>query len=172
MSNLPTEEELEAAVHEVIVILGRQNQEELGWIYSSTRHSVNYQGQPELNRKIQARIDNAIGGVSIVYIFALLETYINRELWEYADDGMRKKMYAYLHIRNTVAHGFDGKRAERYADKFDDLMTSGKPINGIKSFNDNEIIVEPNIWIGLKDFIPKFLASILHKVVNYGFETK
>lgn len=171
MSELPTEQELGIAVNKVINILGRQNQEELGWIYSSSRNSVNYSGQPEQNIRIQARIDNAVGGVSIVYIFALLETYISRDLWKYGNENMRERMYAYLHIRNTVAHGFDGKRADRYVEKFNNVMYSDQPINGIKSFNNDVIILEPSVWTGLKDFIPKFLASILHKVINYGYTT-
>ncbi len=171
MSELPIEQELGIAVNKVIGILATQNQEELGWIYSSSRHSVNYQGQPEQNARIQARIDNAVGGVSIVYIFALLETYISRDLWKYGDENMRQRMYAYLHIRNTVAHGFDGKRADRYVDKFNNVMSSGQPINGIKSFDDDVIILEPSVWTGLKDFIPKFLASILQRVINYGYTT-
>ena len=169
---LPTEEELGLAVNEVIQKLANQNQEELGWIYSSTRHSVNYQEQPETNARIQGRVDNAVGGVSIIYIFALLETYIPRALWKYSEDSLKKRMYAYLHIRNTVAHGFDGIRAERNVTEFDEIMDSDSPISGILSHNSDEIIVQPTVWLGLKDLIPRFLGSILHKIINYGYDAE
>ena len=169
MPNLPTEEELELAVTTVSKILARQNQEELGWIWSATSNSVNYSGQPENNKRIQARVDNAVGGVSIVYIFALLENYIPRGVWKYALPENVEKMYAYLHIRNTFAHGFDGFRAERYVDKFDSVMASDKPIPGIAYFDNEKIVVCPDVWQGLKKFISIFLSNILHRVINYGY---
>jgi len=166
MSDLPTEEELELKVHLVMKILASQNQEELGWIYSSTRHSVNYSGQPENNARIQARVDSAVGGVSIVYIFAFLEVHIQRALWQYASIELKERMYAYLHIRHTVAHGFNGSRVNRYKELFDNIMSSENPIKGIAHYDENTIVLEPNVWFGLKDLIPKFLTNILHKVFN------
>lgn len=169
MTTLPTEEDLGLAVSKVSKILAAQNHEELGWIYSATRNSVNYTGQPENNERIQSRVDNAVGGVSIVYIFALLENYIPRGVWKYALPEHVERMYAYLHIRNTFAHGFDGSRAERYGDKFDSVMASSKPINGVEFFDNEKIKVNPSIWQGFKDFIPTFLGSILQRVINYGY---
>jgi len=169
MSALPTEQELGIAVATVGKILSTQNQSELGWIYSSTRNIKGYAGQVSLNRSIQNRVDNAIGGVSIVYIFALLETYIPRAVWKYAEPHHVERMYAYLHIRNTCAHGFDGSRAERYVDKFDAVMRSGKPILGIEHYDADVILLQPQVWQGLKDFIPVFLGSVLQKVINNGY---
>ena len=86
----------------------------------------------------------------------------------YAKEDLKERMYAYLHIRNTVAHGFDGCRAERYASQFDRVMNS-RAIPRMQSFDNTTIILLPYAWQGLKDFIPAFLSSILHRVINYGY---
>lgn len=169
MTKSPTVEELQKAVSDVCGILASQNQYELGWMFSCTRNIRGYEGRPKENAQIQARLDNAVGGVSVVYIFALLESYIPRSVWQYAEDEHRDRMYAYLHIRNTCAHGFDGARADRYKDKFDTVMASDKPILHIERYDANAIIVQPSVWQPLKDFIPTFLGSILQKVINYGY---
>lgn len=164
-----SEEELTAEINFVLSAVATQNHAELGWIWSSTRHAPNYPGQAALNTQIQARIDNAIGGMTVIYLFALLESHIDRKFWEYAEEIHRERMYAYLHVRNTAAHGFDGQRAERYFEQFNIVMSSTTPISGIRHFNETHILLDSNVWMGLQDLIPKFLMSILKRVVNYGY---
>jgi len=153
--------QLEMAASKVITELDKQNRE-LGWILSSTRFVEGYEGQVELREELQARMDHAIGGMSIVYLFALLETYIGREYWDTVNESMKDKIYAYYHIRNTMAHGFDGKRAERYVDEFDRVMNSENPIRGVVDYDNNTIIVDASIWIGLKDFLRSFVAAVVN----------
>ncbi|MRX27923.1 hypothetical protein [Kangiella sp. HZ709] len=166
---LPSEEELGLAVNGVLSFLATQNQAELGWIYSETRHIKGYSGQVEVNQNIQKRVDHAVGGLAVVYIFAMLEEFIPRPLWKYAAEEHRKRMYAYLHIRNTVAHGFDGSRADRYRKQFDDTMETN-PLQGIKYYDEASIELDPYVWTGLSKAIQNFLTSILQQVVNYGYD--
>lgn len=160
--------ELGLAVNEVITELTRQNQAELGWIHSETRHVKGYDGQTESNKELQIKVDHAVGGMSVIYLFALLESYIPRWLWEYGNEDMKLRMYAYLHIRNTIAHGFNGKRADRYANKFNQVMESEKPISGIISYTEDTIKLDSMVWQELKELIPSFLTTIINNATSHG----
>jgi len=163
------EEELNLAVSKVLKAVSNQNQNEIGWIYSATRNVVSYNAVPEHNEKIQKRVDHAVGGLAVLYFFSILENYISRKHWEYARCDLRKRMEAFLHIRNTIAHGFNGHRAERYTDQFNDVMKSDNPIRGVKSYDAEYIKLAPEIWQELPELFSKFLLSMLHQVVNYGY---
>lgn len=103
--------DLTNAVVELRRILGDQNQDVLGWLWGSTRNQVNYK-DAEQRAVRQARLDHAVGCLSILFQFAVLEESFRQSDWPKAwtEDQIRR-IRAWRHVRHCAAHGFDGSRA-------------------------------------------------------------
>ena len=116
-----------------------QVQNELGWLYSSTRRIDGYPNNPEATISVTDRLHHITAGLTCVYMFAILEEFVDprssewNDFLNYLTDDDREKLKAFKHVRNTVAHGFDGSRAQRDVDKFDNVMARPNPSERIQS---------------------------------------
>ena len=76
-----TTEDYIEGLDEISKAIGTFDQGEIGWLYSATRHAPTYQ-DAALKEDIQNRLDHAVSGLSIVYMFALFETHFPKCKWK------------------------------------------------------------------------------------------
>ncbi len=99
---------------------------EFGWLLS-TRNLVEH-GNKEQQAAIQKSVNRCIQGILIVYLFALWEEYVPRNLEEnWLSSSERERLRAFRHIRHSFAHGFGGARANQCRSEFENVMKSTQP---------------------------------------------
>lgn len=108
------------------------NQREFGFLISGKRHienSVKYPKTPDEQTKIRAGVRALIEGSALVYLFAMWEAHTPEDMIEWLTADEKQRFNAYRHIRDSVAHGYKGSRADFPARKaaFEALM----PFDGI-----------------------------------------
>jgi hypothetical protein len=93
---------------ELASILQKTN--EIDWLPSLPQH-VDYQSN-EATKIVRADLEHLVGGLSIVYLFAIFENYYPIKYWEdfISDPVKLEVLRAYRHVRHSVAHGHKGKR--------------------------------------------------------------
>lgn len=158
---------LQNSLIKLMSVLGSLHQEEVGWLYSSIRHSVNYPN-PQDRIRIQDRLNHATGGVLVVYLFALFETYFEKNDWnEYLKPDELEKLLAFRHIRHSIAHGFNGTRADGHRTEFDRVMSSPTTrITGVKKFDNDSITLAPEVGIQCLDYMKDLSQKCVARVAN------
>ena len=157
-------------------------QREINWLYNNTTTIVADNYQPETREEIQDRLHNASAALSILYLFALFETYFPRfhpddkdktdDRWKRAFAPMRlETLLAYRHIRHTVAHGFNGHRATNHRQQFDKVMKEN-PLPGIAHYDNDSIWLRHTAGLDCVAFLDRAaqygLASIANgKIVDW-----
>lgn len=148
-------------------ILVSLHQEEVGWLYSSIRYSVNSQN-PQDRIRIQDRLNHATGGVLIVYLFALFETYFEKNEWnKYLKADELEKLLAFRHIRHSIAHGFNGSRADGHRTEFDKVMKSPTTkITGVIKFDHDSITLAPEVGIQCLEYMKNLSLKCIERVAK------
>lgn len=150
---------------------------ELGWLYSNMRTIDGYPNNPDATINITERLHHISAGLTCIYIFAILEEFINPRSSEWNDflDILRpedkQKLKAFKHIRNTIAHGFDGTRANRDADKFDCVMSRQDPserIQAVTIHNSNTIKLSHFAGLECYQFVSNVVDYALQRALNPG----
>jgi len=145
--------------------LGGFDQGEIGWLYSATRHAPTYQDSA-LNESIQKRLDHAVSGLSIVYMFALFETYFPKRKWKkYVAPKILNELLAYRHIRHSVAHGFNGERARDHSEEFEWLVNTSRP-QCIEDWGNDSLLLNEYGYKDLKPIMEKAISSALNSLYN------
>lgn len=144
-------------------VLIAMNQQELGWIWSSSRHAVTYPN-PELRASTQRRLDHSVGGLTVVYLFALFEEYFPRAEWSKVTLPDEQRLLAFRHIRHSVAHGFDGSRANTHAVEFDAVMASSSPIEAVESWDSTHLWLKAHAGLQLRDLLDSTAARAMVQV--------
>lgn len=170
-----TTEQINQGIHLFYEILGRQNQAELGWIYSETSRVKGYPGNSEYNQNLQKKVDHTVGGLAILYLFSVFESLIPKSLRQHIDEGIDKdKFYAFLHIRHAVAHGSECSRLNIYgglfdrAKEFDDVMQSNAYIRGVATYDATSFTLHSYVWLELSDLLQqKIVPNLANKIANY-----
>jgi hypothetical protein len=90
-------------------------QREFGHVYSGANTiaiNVNYPQFPEETKKVRRGVKSLIDGALLVYLFAMWESHVPEDVstWLTADE--RQRLDAYKHVRDSVAHKFNGERAD------------------------------------------------------------
>lgn len=78
-------------------------------------------------KPIQKDLDNAIGSLSVVYLFSFLEDQgfnLSNAFLQRLDDAKRLKMKAWKHIRHSAGHGFQGARVKGKSNSYDSEFES------------------------------------------------
>lgn len=102
--------------------------EMLGQLNIAYQNEVPYlqtKGNEVPNPELKIRVKRSIRGLLVVYLFAMWDTYVDRDLEDKilnADE--RHRLRAYRHIRHSCVHGFDGKRAKQCRKEFEEVMDS------------------------------------------------
>lgn len=124
----------------------------MGWFYSETAH-VAGKHKPEIWEEIQRRLDHAVGRMSVVYLFALFETYFPKSGWTVIQPHDLERLHAFRHIRHSVANGFGGTKANTHASDFDNVMSSPSPIRCVANFNTNILSFSRDAGIELREYL-------------------
>lgn len=135
---------------------------ELDWFHNLSS-VVNYQNS-KFKNAVKEKVDHAMGGLSVLYLFAIFENFFNTIHWEdYISADNLRILRAYRHVRHCVAHGHLGERVSpRYRsniieyDDFDDAINQNlfNPTNVITlDTSKNTITVSNSAGIHLKRFM-------------------
>lgn len=109
-----TNDELRRAL-KLMQTQGSALQREFGHVYSGANtiaNNVNYPQLPEETKKVRRGVKCLIDGALLVYLFAMWEAHVPEDVstWLTADE--RQRLDAYKHVRDSVAHKFNGERAD------------------------------------------------------------
>lgn len=149
------------ALHEI-------NQKELPWFCTAVENKVNHNDKL-IQKEIQLRLNHATGCMSIVYIFAMLESYNFNLSNKYLNFEEKQILKAWKHLRHSSAHGFDGKRANRYANDFDQIMKSENKLIGVVEFGPNSIILTNTIGYYLLQYLCEVFRHLLVRAEREKF---
>ena len=153
----------------------RHTRDELGWMYSNTRRIEGYPDSPETKQDIEARLAHLSAGLTCVYAFAVVEEFIDPRstLWNQflnlISPNDRAKLKAFKHIRNTIAHGFDGTRASRNAADFNTVMNrpnTADRIQSVERWDANTITLKHHAGWECFDFVEQIVEQALQKAAN------
>ncbi len=167
--------DLSALAHALLGIKGSltSSWNALGRLHSNNAPVFEYPNNPEASKAVAEEVHHLSGGLSVVFLMALLEAHIdpneprNNPTWhaflDRLDPENHKKLKAYKHVRHSVAHGIEGARAlknQDHAKCFDEVMARKQPsdrIQGVRVHNDKRI--ELANGVGVECFL--FLRSIV-----------
>lgn len=143
---------------------------ELDWFHT-LGNNVNY-SNPAHTGMVKPKVDHVIGGLSVLYLFAVFEYYFSVSHWSiYIDPDDLMILRAYRHVRHSIAHGYHGKRAKRNKTDlmaFDYVIQRDlfhpKNVITLDSSTD-EITILPSIGIFLRQFMQKIAQYVFAKVV-------
>ena len=92
-----------------------------------------------------------------------------QEFLQVLEPSDKEKLKAFKHIRNTIAHGFNGSRAERDADKFDNVMLrseGSERIQSVISYDKNNLLLSDFAGMECYQFMQRIVHSALEKTAN------
>ena len=135
---------------------------ELDWFHNLVG-LVNYNKSKD-KEMIKEKVDHVMGGLSILYLFAIFESYYKKSNWDtYINPDDLKLLRAYRYIRHCIAHGHHGKKikpkysanVQEYNDFEDAIKNNLFNPHGLIKVNqsDDSIIINSTIGIYLKDFM-------------------
>ena len=75
-------------------------------------NSVSYQNNPEATTEVRKGIHALLEGSLLVYLFAMWESHMPDDVKEWLNRDENQSLDAYKHIRDSVAHKFNGERAD------------------------------------------------------------
>lgn len=149
--------------------------DELEWFHTLGKN-VTYPSQISVHM-VKEKVDHVIGGLSILYLFAIFETYFDQGDWDgLIDPNELRLLRAYRHVRHSVAHGHHGLRIhprtnrnqEEY-DRFDEAIRDQLffPKNIIElDATDNKIKIDPSVGIYLRRFMRDIIQNTIVKVYS------
>ena len=151
---------------------------EVDWLYNLGSY-VDYKN-PDNTLSVKSKVDHLAGGLSIVYLFAIFESYFDKDHWQtYIEPDDLKLLRAYRHVRHCVAHGHDGKRVQPLSssptalsriesDAFDEVIQSDlfSPKNIITLDANDKLTINPAIGIHLRTFMGRIAQYSLAKVAS------
>lgn len=141
-------------------------QREFGWLLSSSRHSVKH-ADPQTRQEIQTRVDAATQGLLLVYLFAMWEEYVKRDVereWLPADK--LERLNAFRHVRHSTAHGFDGTRAHKCRAEFDAIMNSAQPFPNLAWTNDTIDLSMSQVATDCHGFMSDLAKELIGRLAN------
>lgn len=150
---------------ELLAALDGMSQRELGWLYSSSRYAVTY-SDPQVRVETQTRLDHCVGGLSVVYLFAMFEECVPYTDWSKYVWPDYERVLAFRHIRHSVAHGFDGRRAKTHSKNFDIIMSSLHPIEAIASWSCSHLSLNSSAGLQLQEVLIAATKRIIGQVAS------
>ena len=145
---------------------------ELDWFHS-LGNNVNYSKYEHI-KLVKANVDHVMGGLSILYLFAIFEFYFDNSHWKkYIKPSDEKILRAYRHVRHSIAHGHHGSRVQprspqginqeeydAFNDAIDNDLFSPKNQIAIDKSN-NTLTINPAVGIYLKQFMQKIIQDAI-----------
>lgn len=90
-------------------------QREFGHVVSGKKliaESVSYPAHPEETKKIRDGVYGLLEGSLLVYLFAMWESHVPEDVSSWFTPEELIKLNAYKHVRDSVAHKYNGNRAD------------------------------------------------------------
>lgn len=138
-----------------------------GFFSTQTRHAVSYQNL-EIRERVQNELDHAVALLGIAHVMSIFEENFPNTYWDeiITDQDSLNKLKAYKHIRNITVNGFTGKRTmdDNEYDFFNEVMNSEKPLQGVKSFSDEKVLLTESAGIFAHTFISDITNTIVVEV--------
>lgn len=141
-------------------------QRDFGWIYSKSGTLVTHPA-PLIRKEIQESVDASVQGLLLVYLFALWEEYVERQLereWLSADK--LERLNAFRHIRHSVAHGFDGTRANKCRAEFENIMNSSQPFPNLPWDTNKIDLKKSQVSIDCQRFMEDIAKELVGRIAN------
>ncbi len=142
--------------------------QEVGIIISKSNQLVQHVNA-NVREENQARINNTIQGLLLVYLFALWEEYIDRDIERrWLSEQERNRLNAFRHIRHSAAHGFDGTRANKCRIEFETIMNSSEPFPNV-IWNSNRInLANSQVVIDCQRFMISLVPDLIARIAGNG----
>lgn len=141
----------------------------IGWLCTVHSNKVHYPNNPEASRKIQSQLNQASNLICLAYIWALLDEHGFNENNTWIRTNDRLELKAWKHIRHTGAHA-PGGRANRYANEFDQFMSSPEPgVSGLKqncTFTANSIKLIDGMNYRFFEFVKNLMQIAIGHCAN------
>ncbi len=124
---------------------------------------------------VRAKVDHVIGGVSVLYLIAVFESYFPQQEWgKYVSPDKLKILRAYRYIRHCIAHASHGKRIppktktnkieyQAFDDSIKNELFSPKNIIELNK-STNQITIKPTIGIYLRQFMLDIVQQVVSQV--------
>lgn len=90
-------------------------QREFGYVMSGKSqmvHNVSYPNHPEETQAVRRGVSALIEGSLLVYLFAMWESHVPSDVTTWLTEDEREKLEAFAHVRDSVAHKYQGARAD------------------------------------------------------------
>lgn len=162
-------------ITEGVQVLGRLVQP-MGWLTSGTLRKVQYPNASQFNKPVQQDLDHMVGGLTIVYLFAVFESALppgkHLSEWQshHIDPAQLEELLAYRHIRHVVAHGLDGNRQSisTHRTEFEGWHNAGKFTNVVDwdRAADQILIRATGVWNPLQMFMTDVLSKVISNCRN------
>jgi hypothetical protein len=153
----------------LLQIQGGSLQREFGHVLSGASviaNNVHYPKHPKETAEIRSGVRSLVEGALVIYLFAMWESHVPKDVNDWLTEQERQKLYAYKHVRDSAAHKFRGRRADfrRQRTAFEALM----PFDGISWDRESDTIDLSGSSVALGCFgamsgITKALVSRLHQ---------
>lgn len=135
-----------------------------GFFTTKTRFAVSYQ-DIEIRNKVQDELDHAVALLAIAHVMTIFENSFPSEFWEEIINDTEKYniLKAYKHIRNSTVNGFTGYRSiddDEY-NYFNQVMSSSNPLQGIKSYDEKNILLDESAGNFAHSFITELMNIII-----------
>ncbi len=141
----------------------------IGWLCTVHSNKVHYPNHPEASKKIQSQLNQASNLICLAYIWALLDEHGFNENNTWIRTNERLELKAWKHIRHTGAHA-PGGRANRYANEFDQLMSSPESgVSGLKqncTFTANSIKLNESMNYRFFEFVKNLIQTAIGHCAN------
>lgn len=161
MCNCETTQEL-IALHQQ---LGMQMQGELPVLCTALSNKVAIR-DPNIRQTIQDNLNHATGCLSVVYVFALLENHKFNISNKWLNEDEKLKCKAWKHLRHSAAHGFDGKRADRYKEEFNEMMNSNDPLQCVEHWDNDSVKVHQLLGFRCLEYFLNLIPLLLARSAN------
>jgi len=143
--------------------------EQLNIAYRNEVPYLQSKGNEVPNPELKIRVKRSIRGLLVVYLFAMWDTYVDRELEDKilnADE--RHRLRAYRHIRHSCVHGFNGKRARQCRNEFDKVMESDNAFRNVilDKVADKIEICDSQIDHDCKNLISDLAYKVIDRLAN------
>ena len=141
-------------------------QRELGWLLTGMSNRVSH-SNPDIRREIQDRLDASMQGLTMVYLFALWEEYVERDVErEWLPAEKLERLNAFRHVRHCAAHGFGGARADKCRTEFEAVMNSDQPFPNLPWSSDSIDLTKSQVAIDCMRFMEELGKEIIGRVAN------
>ncbi len=143
----------------------RAAQREFGQLLSGTRNIVKHPN-PETRKELQDGVDRAVQGLLVVYLFAMWEEFVSRDMeQEWLTPDELTKLGAFRHIRHSVAHGFEGKRAKQCRSEFEQQMNT-KPFPNLEWDDERVDLSKSQVAIDCLTFMSDIGQKLIGRIAN------